>query len=290
MILAKRHRYLGRLLHGASLSLLLLAASRMDLMPKPWTLDTANTDTAITPSVSDDETMPDFSAIADIEAKKQAFFDYLQPVVDAQNERVNRQRVKLLKIITKVDEGAPLNTEDQIFLRALSRTYEVSAADLYSATTLKSLLRRVDVIPTSLVLAQAANESAWGTSRFAREGYNFFGQWCYSEGCGLVPERRRAAAYHEVQSFRSVEAAVDAYFMNLNTFDSYQKLRNIREKLRDRSAPIDGISLVEGLGEYSERGQAYIRELREMIHQNDLLLRDELAEAELATTTTVRTY
>jgi Bax protein len=288
MLAKKRHRYLGRLLHGASLSLLLLAASRLDLLPKPWTLDLPSEDAATGPSVSDAQTMPDFAAIADVEAKKRAFFDYLQPVVDAQNQRVNRQRMKLLKIIAKVDTRTPLNTEDQIFLRALSRTYEVSAADIYAATTLKLLLRRVDVIPPSLVLAQAANESAWGTSRFAREGYNFFGQWCYKEGCGLVPERRRAAAFHEVQSFVSLEAAVDAYFMNLNTFDSYQKLRKIRQELRDRSAPIDGISLAEGLGEYSERGEAYIHELREMIHQNDLLRRDDFAEAEVATAT--RTY
>src|SRR5690606_5041133 len=114
----------------------------------------------------------------------QAFFDYLQPYVDAQNQRVSRQRTKLLKIISKVEDEKPLSTEDQIFLRALTRTYDVNVAagEHDDLPTLQALLRRVDVIPPSLALAQAANESAWGTSRFAQEGYNLFGQWCYREG------------------------------------------------------------------------------------------------------------
>jgi Bax protein len=291
MILAKRHRYLGRLLHGVWLSLLLLAASRLDLLPKTWAPRVSVEDTVLALIDTDAQTMPDFAAIEDIDAKKQAFFNYLQPIVDAQNQRVKRQRTKLLKVIAKVEAHTPLNTEDQIFLRALSRAYEMGLDNFASAATLKLLLRRVDVIPSSLVLAQAANESAWGTSRFAREGYNFFGQWCYREGCGLVPEKRRATAYHEVQSFVSIEAAVDAYFLNLNTFDRYNGLRQIRQDLRDHSAPIDGLSLAAGLSDYSERGAAYIRDLRQMIRDNDLLRHDyDYAEAETAIATATRTY
>jgi len=283
MMLTKKHRYLARLLHGAILSLLLLAASRLDLMPKHWTQDLADGPVS-TADVVDPNAIPDFASITDIEAKKQAFFDYLQPYVDAQNKRVTRQRTKLLRIISKVENDQPLSTEDQIFLRALARTYDVAAEDHDDLATLQALLHRVDVIPPSLALAQAANESAWGTSRFALEGYNFFGQWCYREGCGLVPEKRRPSAYHEVRSFNSVEDAVDAYFMNLNTFDSYKKLRTIRHQLRERSAPIDGMSLAEGLGEYSERGEAYVREVRAMIRQNDLLRRDYPEDLEIART------
>jgi Bax protein len=156
----------------------------------------------------------------------------------------------------------------------LSHYYEVPTDDLNDRAFQQLLLRRVDVIPPSLVLAQAANESAWGTSRFAQEGYNLFGQWCYQAGCGLVPDNRRPGDNHEVKSFASVEAAVDAYFQNLNTFPSYQYLRRIRQDLRLNELPIDGISLSEGLRSYSERGDEYIEELRRMIWYNDLLERD----------------
>jgi Bax protein len=146
--------------------------------------------------------------------------------------------------------------------------------DVVDKAYLQRLLWRVDVIPPSLVLAQAASESAWGTSRFAQDGNNFFGQWCFKRGCGFVPASRRPTANHEVKSFASIEDAVHAYFMNLNTYPSYQYLRVIRQQLRNKEQPIDGISLSEGLGSYSERGDAYIKELRTMIYKNDLLTRD----------------
>lgn len=218
--------------------------------------------------------LPNFAAIRDTDTKKQVFFDFLQPYVDAKNSEVKLQRQHLLGLIEKMKAGYVLNIDEMVFLRDLSRQYEVPTDDLQDQTFLQLLLRRVDVIPPSLVLAQAANESAWGTSRFARDGYNFFGQWCYEKGCGLVPDRRRPNDRHEVKSFGSVEEAVHAYFQNLNTFPSYQGLRRIRQDLRDKARPIDGISLTEGLRSYSERGDAYIDELRRMIEYNDLLNRD----------------
>jgi Bax protein len=219
--------------------------------------------------------LPNFVAIRDTDTKKQVFFDFLQPYVDAKNKEVDRQRQHLMGLMEKMKAGYVLNIDEMVFLRDLSRQYEVPTDDFQDQTFLQLLLRRVDVIPPSLVLAQAANESAWGTSRFAREGYNFFGQWCYEKGCGLVPDRRRPSDNHEVKSFHSIEEAVHAYFQNLNTFPSYQGLRRIRQDLRDKALPIDGISLTEGLRSYSERGDAYIDELRRMIEYNDLLNRDE---------------
>lgn len=219
--------------------------------------------------------IPDFSAIADVELKKQVFFDFLQPYVDLQNTRVQLQREQLLSIIDKLEHGAELARAERVFLRSLSAQYEMEGNDYRDPAFLDRLLRRVDVLPPSLVLAQAANESAWGTSRFALEANNFFGQWCYTQGCGIVPSRRRASASHEVKAFSSVEEAVQAYFMNINTFPSYLNLRLIRESLREQARPIDGISLSQGLESYSERGEAYISELQDMIRFNDLLARDE---------------
>lgn len=219
--------------------------------------------------------LPNFAAIRDTDTKKQVFFDFLQPYIDAKNSEVQLQRQHLMGLIEKMKAGYVLNIDEMVFLRDLSRQYEVPTDDLQDQTFLQLLLRRVDVIPPSLVLAQAANESAWGTSRFARDGYNLFGQWCYEKGCGIVPDRRRPNDHHEVKSFGSVDEAVHAYFQNLNTFPSYQGLRRIRQDLRDKARPIDGISLTEGLRSYSERGDAYIDELRRMIEYNDLLHRDQ---------------
>lgn len=219
--------------------------------------------------------LPNFAAIRDTGMKKQVFFDFLQPYIDQKNLEVQRQRQHLLGLIEKMRTGYVLSIDELVFLRDLSTEYEVPTDDLQDDTFLQLLLRRVDVIPPSLVLAQAANESAWGTSRFARDGFNFFGQWCFEKGCGLVPDRRRPSDKHEVKSFASVEEAVHAYFRNLNTFPSYQGLRRIRQDLRDGAKPIDGLSLSEGLRSYSERGDAYIDELRRMIQHNGLLHRDE---------------
>jgi Bax protein len=130
------------------------------------------------------------------------------------------------------------------------------------------------MIPASLALAQAANESAWGTSRFAQDGNNFFGQWCYSDGCGIIPSRRRQGDIHEVRRFDTVKDSVQAYIHNLNTFPSYQMLRRIRQQLRQQNRNLDGASLADGLESYSERGLDYIEELQTMIYSNNLLARD----------------
>lgn len=222
------------------------------------------------PVVVAEAEIPDFAAVPDTEQRKQLFFEFLQPYVDAQNQKVKQQRQRLLVLLERIAQGLPLERRDRVFLVELGRQYEVEGNDHRDPDYLERLRRRVDVIPPSLVLAQAAKESGWGSSRFAREAYNFFGQWCYVEGCGLVPNRRRASASHEVKAFDSIEAAVDAYFMNLNTFPSYIDLRLIREELRARQEPIDGLALTEGLYSYSERGSAYVRELQSLIRYNEL--------------------
>jgi len=218
--------------------------------------------------------LPDFAAINDISEKKQTFFDFLQPYIDAKNTQVLHQRLVLLGVVEKMAVGYALNHREIAFLYQLSAEYEVATDDVRDPAFLERLLHRVDVIPPSLVLAQAANESGWGTSRFAQQGYNLFGQWCYRQGCGLVPHKRLAKARHEVKSFSSIEEAVNAYFMNINTFASYQYLRLLRGQLRSEAKPIEGLALVEGLRGYSERGDAYIRELRSLIRHNDLQDRD----------------
>ena len=115
---------------------------------------------------------------------------------------------------------------------------------------------------------QAANESAWGTSRFAQQGYNFFGLWCYKKGCGFVPARRNSGANHEVAKFENLSRATYTYMRNINRHDAYRELRHIRASLRRAQLPVTGLALAEGLMNYSERGAAYVNELQNMIRYN----------------------
>lgn len=218
--------------------------------------------------------IPDFAAIADVEARKAAFFDFLEPYVDAENRRILTQRAELERLLGKLGEGLKLTRKERAFISMISEEYEIATVVQDTEYHLNQLLRRVDIIPRSLVLAQAANESAWGTSRFAIEGNNFFGQWCYSEGCGLVPSKRRQDANHEVQAYDSVAASVHAYFMNINTFPSYLELRRIRARLREQGKELDSRLLAEGLDSYSERGREYVEELQSIINYNELYHRD----------------
>jgi Bax protein len=221
--------------------------------------------------------IPDFAAIDDIEERKATFFNYLTPYIVALNDEMLELREQVELMSARAVAGS-LTEEDRVEIRRLVEIYEVpddnSFSDYYH---LQMLLERIDVIPISLVLAQAANESAWGTSRFTKEGLNFFGEWCYDDGCGIVPERRRMGATHEVQAFASVEASVRSYFMNLNTFPAYDEFRELRESLRHSGLVIDGITLSAGLDSYSERGEHYIEELQSIIYYNDLHELDYLA-------------
>ena len=221
------------------------------------------------------EQIPDFEAMLYVQEKNTTFINFLAPYIEASNQRILSQRQQILSLREKLNAGRALTRNEMNYLSGLRVQYELENEMLNTRNLITRLLKRADIIPSSLALAQAANESAWGTSRFAQEGNNFFGQWCYSEGCGIVPTRRREGANHEVKSFANVLESVEAYIMNLNTFPNYQHLRDIREELRLKGLPIDGITLSEGLDTYSERGNEYIFELQSMIYSNNLLELDQ---------------
>lgn len=211
--------------------------------------------------------VPDFAAIKDITEKKKAFFSYLQPEVDKQNEYLLTLRHYLQTVQRQVKNGQMLTEDDLDRIDWLRDEYRVKEeADLETALT--TLLMRVDILPHELVLMQAANESAWGASRFAQEGFNFFGLWCYRQGCGFVPSRRNKNASHEVAKFDNVSKATYTYMRNLNRHNAYRELRQIRASLRRNQMPITGLALSEGLMSYSERGAAYVEELQDMMRFN----------------------
>lgn len=210
--------------------------------------------------------MPDYSDITHVPWRKEAFFNTLLPLVLYENQRIQWQRDQLQQAKTLLDAGQELVASDQALVSKIAGYYGLD----WPLTDREwiTLMRRADQVPVDLVLMQAANESAWGTSRFAQQGNNLFGQWCFSAGCGLVPEQRVAGMNHEVRRFDTVLQSVQAYMRNINTHRAYRDLRGIREQLRAEGAEVSGIDLAPGLISYSERRQAYVDELIAMIRNN----------------------
>lgn len=218
--------------------------------------------------------LPDFAAIDDVKVMKSRFFEYLLPVVEAQNSWILDNRSYLIDLRDRLLAGEDLQEMDSIRLEVLADRYRVSLSDVVDEADISALLMRVDIIPPSLALAQAASESGWGRSRFAREANNLFGEWCYRAGCGLVPARRISGASHEVATFDAIPDAVDSYFRNLNTHPAYAPLRRLRAEAREEHDILLGTHLIAGLQMYSERRGAYLEELRAMIRINGLLQLD----------------
>ena len=215
--------------------------------------------------------VPNFAVYKDVKEKKEAFFNYLRPEVDKQNAYLLTLRHYVQTLYRKALADEALSDEDMERLAWLEDEYRVKPTQPLK-TKLLALLQKIDVLPAELVLVQAANESAWGTSRFAKKGYNFFGLWCFSKGCGFVPNRRNDGASHEVAKFDSLSKATYTYMRNLNRHDAYADLREIRSRLRANQIPITGVALAEGQMNYSARGAAYVEELQTMILFNDEFL------------------
>lgn len=211
--------------------------------------------------------LPDFAAIYDIPTKKRRFFAFVRPAIEAKNNELAEDRSKLEHWHEQISLGLGLTVEEESSLQALIKAYRINK-EASTLQQINDLLVRVDIIPTSLVLVQAANESAWGTSRFARIGLNFFGIWCYRTGCGMVPGGRNTGAKHEVAAFQSVDSAVSGYFNNINKHNAYHVFRTIRAELRAQDQPLDAEILATGLLPYSERGAQYVLDLTDMLRHN----------------------
>lgn len=219
--------------------------------------------------------LPEF-ADEDISARKQAFFDFLRPIAREHNDRIRQDREALQKLAARDSLGY----FDRRRLDRLAEKYFVDIDEVDDDEALEMLQRRVDTVPEALVLVQAAKESGWGRSRFAREGNALFGEWCYREGCGIVPGARGEGRTHEVRAFDTVYDAVGSYIRNLNTHRSYLDMRLARQAARENGEAPSAFQLAEYLSRYSERGDVYVREIQSMIRQNDL---EDVPQAQLRT-------
>lgn len=223
-------------------------------------------------------------------SKKRAFFMGLLPMVLLANQEIEEEREEVMQILARHGSGE-LTSDDRVRLEEISSRYGLGGHPLVDHRVRTRLLRRVDTIPPALVLAQAANESAWGTSRFAQHGNNLFGEWTFRPGTGIVPEDRPPGETYEVRKFSSIFESIRSYMNNLNSNGAYHKLRVIREKLRETEQPVTGIALTTGLLKYSQRGEEYIGEIQSMIRQNRLSLANDafLRQPETERLTSIRT-
>jgi len=197
---------------------------------------------------------PEFDKIEDVHEMKKTFFNYLLPEINKKNNEIQLLRKRVI--------------EKDLSIEELTKLYKKYRID--EGSEIGALLEKIDIIPPSLVLSQAALESNWGRSRFAKFYHNYFGLWCFERGCGVIPKKRDKGDTHEVAKFSSPEKAIDFYFLSINRNKSYEVLRKIRQDKRSKNQSISGLSLSEGLTDYAEIGYEYVERIRRVITSNEL--------------------
>ncbi len=212
----------------------------------------------------------DLKEVGAVSEKKRLFFLTLLPMILMANEEIQAERDTLISLFDSFDKGKLPGASELERLASIQRRYKIKGDPLTDEAVRQKLLTRVDILPPSLVLAQAANESAWGTSRFARLANNIFGEWTFTPGTGIVPEDRPEGASYEVRKFPSIYDSLKSYMANLNTNGAYAPLRELRAQMRMQDEPLQGTELAKGLLAYSTRREAYVAEIAEMIRYNRL--------------------
>ena len=197
--------------------------------------------------------------IESVKKRKEFFIQIVLPLILEENKNIKLDRKRLFSIINKSN-----NTKsEKQWLEKKYKQYGIPSRDL------SILKRRMDIVPVSLALAQAAKETGWGTSRFAQQGNALFGQWTWS-GEGLKPKEADKNEGHKVMKFNVLQASVRAYQRNINTHSSYEDFRLARAKLRDLGEPLDSMILSAYLDKYAETGNEYVKVLQKIIQQNNL--------------------
>jgi Bax protein len=211
----------------------------------------------------------EMSEVRSSSRKKSLFFQTLLPMVLLANKEISEERSDLLKLTKIIANNQELEEEQLHRLSTLQLRYSVTG-DPTAMKTLSKLQSRIDQVPAGLALAQAANESAWGTSRFSQLGNNLFGEWTFTPGTGIIPEGRPEGEIYEVRRFDTLYDSIRSYLRNLNTHSAYADFRKIRTEIRERGESPSGVALAEGLTNYSTRREAYIIDLQNLIRQNNL--------------------
>ena len=201
----------------------------------------------------------DIKTLGDTKKKRELFIKIVLPLILSENSKITEDRKKLFKIL-----GKNFNTVgERVWLKRRFKEYKIDDRDL------SKLKMRMDIIPVSIALAQAANESGWGTSRFALEGNALFGQWTWSKK-GISPKNKDPDQSHKILQFQVLKASVRAYKNNLNTHNAYKEFREARAKLRQEGKEIIGLELTKYLSNYASIGVKYVEILEDIITRNSL--------------------
>ena len=201
----------------------------------------------------------DLNALGNTKKKRELFIKIVLPLILHENNKITEDRKKLFKIL-----GKNFNTAgERVWLKRRFKEYKIDDGDL------SKLKMRMDIIPVSLALAQAANESGWGTSRFALEGNALFGQWTWSKK-GITPKNKDPNKSHKVLQFQVLKASVRAYKNNLNTHNAYKEFREARAKLRQEDKKIIGLELSKYIKNYASIGEKYVEIIDDIIERNSL--------------------
>ena len=197
--------------------------------------------------------------MGDTKTKRELFIKIVLPLILHENEKIIDDRKKLFKIL-----GKNFNSPgEKVWLNRRFKEYKIEDKDF------AELKMRMDIIPVSIALAQAANESGWGTSRFALEGNALFGQWTWSKK-GISPKNKDPDQNHKILQFQILKASVRAYKNNLNTHNAYKEFREVRAKLRQSGTTITGLALIKYLKRYASIGEKYTELIEGIMVQNSL--------------------
>ena len=201
----------------------------------------------------------DLITLGDTKTKRELFIKIVLPLILDANKQITEDRKKLFKIL-----GKNFNTVgERVWLKRRFKQYKIDDQDL------AKLKMRMDIVPVSIALAQAANESGWGTSRFALEGNALFGQWTWSKK-GITPKNQDPNQSHKVLQFQILKASVTAYKNNLNTHNAYQEFREVRAQLRQENKKIIGLDLTKYIKNYAAIGEKYVAIIEDIIEKNSL--------------------
>lgn len=214
----------------------------------------------------------DLNRVEQPRERKNLFIKSTLPLILVVNERIMLDRARILQLRKKLEAGKKLTEFESGWLRRVQEDYGVlkETDDADAAPDFDTLLLRADIVPPSLALAQSAEESGWGTSRFAREGNALFGQRTWRGRNGIIPKRRAEGKKYRVRAFSSLIDGVRAYVRNLNSHPAYREFRELRAKARAAGTAPDPMRLVGALKKYSERGEDYIKTIRTILRTNKL--------------------
>ena len=206
-----------------------------------------------------------------VENKKRLFFRTSAPLILRANELIMIDRNRLSEIRSSSMKSTTISEKDQSWILKLAKIYKVDVKDgQVTSALMDTLWKKVDIVPASLALAQAAEESGWGTSRFAAKGNAVYGQWTWGSNAITPEKQRKELGNYGIASFETLQQSVSAYMLNLNTHNAYASLRDKRAQLREKDDKITGHILAGQLTKYSERGEDYVKSLRSLMEHNKL--------------------